>query len=249
MGNWPEGVARVVLDETDSTNEEARRRAPSTEAPTWIMARHQTAARGRQGRAWASPRGNLSATLVLPRAPEPQVAATLSFDASLAVADVIAAHAPRAQVLLKWPNDVLAEGRKIAGILLESLGQGRLAIGIGLNLAHHPPEAETRWPATSLRQLAGHAPAPEEALETLAAAFARWQGVRAAEGFGAIRAAWLARAAQRGGPIEVRLPAETLTGTFEDVDPTGRLVLTTPEGARSIAAGDVFFPAPGSATR
>lgn len=246
MGGWPEGWGRIVLDETGSTNDEARARAAALGAPTWIMARRQTRARGREGRAWSSPEGNLAATLAMELAGPPAAAATLSFDAALATADLVAASAPAARVALKWPNDVLADGRKIAGILLESWMEGGrrfLAIGIGVNLANHPPEAETRWPATSVAALAGAAPTPEAALDTLAAAFARWQQVRARDGFAAIRAAWLARAAQKGGPVEIRLPRETVPGTFEDLDPDGRLLLRTEAGLRRIDAGDVFFAA------
>lgn len=245
MQAWPDGYGRIVLDETDSTNDEARRRAPGLDGPAWIMAYAQTRARGREGRAWAAPRGNLSASLVMPLDGAPAEAATLSFDAALAVADLAGTYAPEAAITLKWPNDVLLDGAKLAGILLESwvaAGRRMLVIGIGVNLASHPPASETRWPATSLA-VHGRAPEPDEALTTLANAFARWQEVRARDGFAAIRAAWVARAAQRGGAIEVRLPQETIPGTFEDVDPDGRLLLRTAAGLRRIAAGDVFFGA------
>lgn len=237
MSGWPEGVARIVLEEAGSTNDEAGARALAGEGPAWIMARRQTAARGRQGRAWSAPKGNLSASLLMvPEVPLAE-AATFSFDAALAVADLADAHGAR-EVGLKWPNDVLVGGRKVAGILLESLETPRgrcLIVGVGVNLAHAPEE--TRLPAATL----GAGIDPEAALDTLAAAFARWQAVRAREGFAAIRTAWLARAAGLGQPIEVRLPRETLAGTFEDVDADGCLVLRTAAGPRRIAAGDVFL--------
>ncbi|HUF55649.1 MAG TPA: biotin--[acetyl-CoA-carboxylase] ligase [Thermohalobaculum sp.] len=233
----------VLLDEVDSTNAEARRRAPVVR-PLWIAARRQTAARGREGRRWESPAGNLAATLLLPRDDPPAALALLSCHAGLAVAELLEHLAPGAEVRLKWPNDALLNGAKAAGILLESFG-GRptqLAIGIGVNLAHSPPAAEARWRPTSVAAETGSAPNPDAALGVLAERLDRWLRLDAAEGFAPVRAAWLARAARRGQPIEARLPGRTLTGRFEDVDTDGALVLGTADGRRRIAAADIFFP-------
>ena len=243
MTDFPAGYGRLILDEIDSTNAEARRRAPAT-GPLWIAARKQTAGRGRQGRAWSSPVGNLSATLLIGRDEAPGDLAKLSFHASLAVADLLIHFAPGAEVATKWPNDALLNGKKAAGILLENFGPGggykaNLAIGIGINLAGHPDAAESRWPPTSLAAETGTAPEFEAALNVLAQRLDHWLGVGE---FATIRAAWLARATHLGQPIEARLPDETLGGIFEDVDADGALVLNTPDGIRRIHAADIHFP-------
>jgi BirA family biotin operon repressor/biotin-[acetyl-CoA-carboxylase] ligase len=243
MAHWPAGYDRLILDQTDSTNEEARRRI-GVPAPLWIAARKQTAGRGRQGRAWSAPRGNLSATLLIGRDEAPADLARLSFHASLAVVDLLAHFAPGAEIATKWPNDALLNGKKTAGILLENFGAGaghkaNLAIGIGINLAHHPDPEQSRWPPTSLLAETGTAPAIEEALLVLADALDHWLGI---SDFAVIRAAWLTRATHLGQRIEARLPDRTLTGIFEDVDAEGALVLRTPEGTQRIAAADIHFP-------
>lgn len=243
MAHWPAGYGRLILDQTDSTNEEARRRAPAP-APLWIAARRQTAGRGRLGRDWSSPQGNLSATLLIGRDETPANLAKLSFHAALAVADLFTYFAPSAEISTKWPNDALVNGKKASGILLENFGPGggheaNLAIGIGINLAHHPDPAESRWPPTSLAIETGQAPGIEEALLVLADRLDHWLGIG---DFATIRAAWLARATHLGRRIEARLPDRTLTGIFEDVDAEGALVLRTPAGPQRIAAADIHFP-------
>lgn len=243
MSGWPEGVGRVVLDETDSTNAEARRTV--AEPPVWIMARHQTAGRGRAGRSWTVAPGNLAATLFIEVADPPALLARRSFHAALATADLMRALAPGVAVGLKWPNDVLLGGAKVAGILLESFPgthRPRLAIGIGVNLADAPPPPETRLPAISVFAATGRAPEPEAALDILAAALDRWLRLDAVQGFGPVREAWLADAVGLGQRIEARLPRETLSGVFEDVDADGALILATPEGRRRIAAADIHLP-------
>jgi len=236
---WPSGTGLLRLDEVDSTNAEARRRAEAGEGgPLWITAARQIAGRGRRGRAWESGTGNLAATLLLrPEAP-PAAAAQLSFAAALAVADTAAHFAPGAAISVKWPNDVLAGGRKLSGILLEA-GDGWLAIGIGINLAEHP--AETEFPATSLAALGMTPPAPDAALTVLAAAFAHWLAVWRGQGFEPLRAAWLARAGGLGLPIRARLPHEERHGAFEGIDASGALLLREASGVRAITAGEVFF--------
>ena len=243
MAHWPAGYDRLILDQTDSTNEEARRRAPAA-TPLWIAARKQTAGRGRMGRDWASPRGNLSATLLIGRDEAPGELAKLSFHASLAVADLLTHFAPGAEIALKWPNDALLNGGKAAGILLENFGPGgghkaNLAVGIGINLTNHPDPAESRWPPTSLVVETGRAPGIEEALLVLADRLDHWLGIG---DFATIRAAWLARAIHLGQRIEARMPDRTLTGIFEDVDAEGALVLRTSAGLQRIAAADIHLP-------
>ena len=147
MTVWPEGYGRRVLEEVDSTLSEAARIAPDLAGPEWIMARRQSAARGRRGRAWIAPEGNLSATLVMRPEGGLASAALRSFVAALALHDAVADVLGHGEGLaLKWPNDVLLNGGKLAGILLESSGAAggitHLAIGIGVNLAAAPaPEA------------------------------------------------------------------------------------------------------------
>lgn len=239
MTAWPSGTRLLRLDDVDSTNAEARRRAEAGEGgPLWITAARQTAGRGRRGRVWDSGTGNLAATLLLrPDAP-PAAAAQLSFAAALAVADTAAHFAPQAAITVKWPNDVLADGRKLSGILLEA-GDGWLAIGIGINLGEHP--ADTEFPATSLAALGVTPPAPDAALAVLASSFAQWLAAWRAHGFEPLRAAWLARAGGLGLPIRARLPHEERHGAFEGIDATGALLLREASGVRAITAGEVFF--------
>ncbi|HEX4160762.1 MAG TPA: biotin--[acetyl-CoA-carboxylase] ligase [Rhizomicrobium sp.] len=243
---WPQGYLLRHLEEADSTNEEARRLAMAgAAAPLWILADRQTKGRGRRGREWQAPAGNLTATLLL--RPESPLArcAQLSFTAALAAAGMIAQYAPAAEVSLKWPNDVLVHGRKIAGILLESAGNapGRpdwLAIGIGANLAAHPTDVE--FPATSLAALGAQVPAPQEALASLAAQWARWYELWMERGFGPVRDAWLARAAGLGTRIRARLAGGETHGMFEGIDEGGALLLReSPGRLRVISAGEVFF--------
>ncbi len=242
----PAGYSVASFDAIDSTNEEARRRAAVGErGPLWICAKRQTAGRGRRGREWESPEGNLMATLLIAPGVTPPEAARLSFVAALAVHDLVASYATRSAVKVKWPNDVLIDGKKVAGILLESSGDAGVdvlpwvAIGIGVNLMHAPTAAQD--PATFVGAH-GPTPSPAEALAALAEAwetrFRTWR----VSGFAAIRDAWLGVAAGLGQAIEVRLPGETLTGRFETLMPDGALSLLLPSGARrAITAGEVFF--------
>ncbi|WP_417492210.1 biotin--[acetyl-CoA-carboxylase] ligase [Maricaulis sp.] len=237
------------LDETGSTNIEARDRALAGErGPLWIAARRQNAGRGRRGRAWQSLDGNLFASGLYAFNRSPAQAAELSFVAALAVAelcDIALGDAARTRV--KWPNDVLVDGRKVSGILLESgaapAGGLWLAIGIGVNLAVAPDDLDR--PVTSLARAGGRLQR-EAALEHLAAAFQRNVELWLRSGFGAIRDQWLARAHGLGQRCVVRLDHETLDGVFGDLGPDGALRLDLDSGQhRYISAGEVFFPAMG----
>jgi BirA family biotin operon repressor/biotin-[acetyl-CoA-carboxylase] ligase len=248
-GDWPRGYGHLPLGTVTSTSDEARARRGDLPGPTWITAAHQTAARGRRGRAWSNPEGNFAGTLVLPQVTDLAQAALRSFVAALALDEAFSRLTGRpAACALKWPNDVLLNGGKVAGILLESLTErGRLAglaIGIGVNLAR-APEREALEPGAvapvSLMGETGLAVTPADFLETLAPAYARWEAQFTRYGFAPIRTAWLARAARLGEAVTARLPNETITGTFRTVDAGGQLVLSTPNGERCIAAGDVFF--------
>lgn len=246
---WPDGYARHVLAEVDSTNSEAVRLAPGLTQPTWIMARRQTAARGRRGRAWASADGNFAATLLMRPSGNAAQAALRSFIAALALADTLELLCgPRVAVTLKWPNDVLLNGGKVAGILLESTGQGgavsHLIIGIGVNLVTGPPVEAVEPGAVTPVSVMGETGlriTQDELLDYLAAAFARWEAQFTTYGFAPIRSAWLNRAARLGQRIVARTVGETLEGTFETLADDGALVLLTPTGRRAVPAADVFF--------
>ena len=243
MTEWPRGYGLKGHDEIDSTHEEARRLAAKGETgPLWLTAARQTAGRGRRGRAWDSPGGNLAATLLLRPERGQSEWAQLSFAAAIATSDAAARFAPQAQLALKWPNDVLADGRKLAGILLEAANGPTpvLAIGIGMNLAHHPEGTE--FPAISLAGLGVKPPTTEDALAALAASFAKWYEVWRGQGFAAIREAWLARAAGLGSRIRARLATEERSGMFEGIDDNGALLLNEGFGRASVLpAADIFF--------
>ena len=251
MISLPDGYHWLHLPEVDSTNEEARRMAAQNSLrPTWIVADVQTAGRGRRGRVWDSPTGNLMTTLYLPGAPEPKQAGQLAFVAGLAleatVRHFIGAPSPeRARVSLKWPNDVLIDGKKASGILLESTQQDKhrrwLAIGLGLNLASHPDD--TLYPATNLSAYTSQAPSNLEALEVLAAAFERVYQQWKMGGFAPVLQSWRGVAHGIGGPLVARLENQEIKGIFIDIDEKGALLLQDEAGGtQAIDAGDVFFP-------
>ncbi|RFP89724.1 biotin--[acetyl-CoA-carboxylase] ligase [Rhodobacteraceae bacterium 63075] len=241
---WPEGYARRDYETLPSTQGEALRLAGGLSAPTWIFAKAQTAPRGRRGRAWAQGQGNFGASLVLPGLGDPAQMGLRSFVASLALYDAVRAVAgPGAQLALKWPNDVLLGGGKLAGILLETAGEA-LVIGIGVNLAHAPGAGEVEAGAVRPVALAAETQAqmdPESFLTHLAAAFAPWEARFRTHGFAPVREAWLAHAAKLGQPIRARAMREEWQGTFETIDAAGHLVLRTAQGQKSIPAADVFF--------
>jgi len=249
LPRWPAGYDRRVYPEIDSTNAEAARLAPTLGGPTWLLALRQTAGRGRRGRAWADPPGNFAATLVMRVDGDAAAAAQRSFVAALALADALTQATGRAEsVTLKWPNDVLLNGAKVAGILLETAGQGGvvspLAIGIGVNLAHAPDAAALEpdaVPPTSVLSATGAQVNPETFLALLAPAFAAWEQRLVTHGFDPLRRAFLDRAARLGDTITARTGTDTITGTFTDIDAAGALVLTTPRGRQAVLAADIFF--------
>lgn len=245
--SWPDGYARRVLDEVDSTMAEAARVADRLAGPEWIMAHRQSAARGRRGRPWRDPGGNFAATLVMRPQGGPGQAALRSFVAALALREALAdlTGAPEA-LALKWPNDVLVNGGKAAGILLETVGPqgGALAIGVGVNLIAAPGADEVEAGAVepvSILAETGVRIAPEAMLEALAFAFAGWEARLATYGFGPVREAWLSHAARLGDTVTARLPGSAVSGVFETVDEHGAIVLKTAEGRRAIAAAELFF--------
>ena len=255
----PSGYRLLAFDTLASTNATALEAARAgASAGTVVWARRQTEGRGRRGRNWESFDGNLYVSIIL----RPQVslatAAQLGFAGALAVAEAIEMLAPSGPaVALKWPNDVLVRGRKIAGVLLESYIEpdGRLAalvLGVGVNVAAHPGDGNTgdghpvdgaMYPTTALQAEpgAGHVGA-EALLSALIRAFDGWYGSWRTAGFAPLRAAWLARAKGLGTPVAVRLPRETRHGIFQDLDETGALCLAAANGRIDrIHVGDVFF--------
>lgn len=235
---------KLVLDEVDSTMLEAQRRLAGLTGPTWILALRQTAGRGRRGRVWTDPAGNFAATLVQRLDEPPARLALRSFVAALALHEALAelTRLPDA-FALKWPNDVLLNGGKLSGILLESPGAGVLALGIGVNLRAAPaPEPGAAFPPVSLRAETGIALTPEALLDRLAPAFATWDTRLRTYGFEPIRTAFLARVTRLGQPLIARTLTEEIHGTFDTIDAQGSLVLRTPEGPRAIPAADIFFP-------
>lgn len=232
-----------------STNDAALDRARAGDAGNlWIVADRQTSGRGRRGRVWVSDAGNLYASALLIDPCEAARLAELPFVAVVAAHRAVAEHVPGsgARVKIKWPNDLLVDGAKVAGILLEStrLADGRcaVAVGIGINCRHAP--SGTELAATSLLAC-GAGIFPERLLddlgEALETALATWNR---GDGFAEIRAEWLRHAGGIGSSIRVRLVAGEERGVFEAIDAAGRLILKTDDGGRkAISAGDVFFPA------
>ena len=232
-----------------STNDEAMARARAGDpGGLWIVADEQTGGRGRQGRVWASPPGNLYASLLLIDPAPPGRAPELGFVAGVALCEALR------QVLggddrlaVKWPNDMLFDGAKLSGMLLEGalLPEGRFAcvIGIGVNCASHP--ATTPYRATHLAEIGTTLSDPREVFDRLSAALARWLAVwDAGAGFADVRAKWLKFAAGLGCDIAVATPTQRLEGRFETIDAQGRLVLQTSSGRTTVEAGDVFLAAP-----
>ena len=233
----------------DSTNAEARRRALAGEpGPLWIWSARQSQGRGRGGREWVSQHGNLFASLLIGLNCPLRVASQLALVAGIVAFDTIAkliAYEGRSEVLLKWPNDVLLAGEKVAGMLLENVGgtndnRSVVVIGTGINLASHPENLPQ--PAVSLATY-GMTVTPADALEALAASTVEWLD-RWGEGacFPTIRRAWLDRAGPTGRPLTVRVGSQEAEGVYGGLDADGALRLLMPGGGEyRVTAGDVFF--------
>lgn len=246
----PPGYRLIRFETIDSTMSEAERQAKAGAADgTLILADEQTAGRGRRGRQWATPPGNLALSLLLRPRGALQEVALLSFVAGLALHDSLSTHSELSgRLTLKWPNDVLIDGSKLSGLLLESRSdpQGRpewLIIGMGVNLAWAPKE--TPYPAISLAEVMSVPPRAERIVRGWAEAFDQRRRTFDAGGFAALRPDWKAAAQGLGGPLTARLSDGTvLEGRFEDLAEDGNLLLALPgEGRpRAISAGDVYFP-------
>jgi len=242
------GVRLIAYDTLDSTNAEALARGRAGErGPLWITAARQTAGRGRRGNAWVSEPGNLYASLLLTDAAPAGHLPELCFVAALAVRDAVSVAAAElaSRLMLKWPNDLLLDDTKLAGILVEAESTSSktiTAVGIGVNCTHRP--VGLAYPAASLLAY-GASVGPDGLFVELSRAMVRRsaQWDHGAE-FAAIRSEWLSHASGLGSDIHVRLSDRELTGTFETLDQMGRLMLRLPGGAiEAIAAGEVFAPA------
>ena len=245
------GYRLSVFDETDSTSNDALAAARAGDPGRhWFVARRQNAGRGRHGRQWASPPGNLYASLLLVDPCPPAVAPQLGFVAGVAAHDAVSSvtgiAAPR--LGLKWPNDLILDGGKLAGLLLEGQfiqpgGTFCVAVGIGVNVATAPQG--TPYPTSTLG--AGTDITVADLFLALSRAFAQryepWRAAQAKGGgaFAAVRQAWLARAAGIGAPVTLRLPSGERQGAFRGLDPCGRLQLETATGLELIDAGDLYF--------
>lgn len=266
------GYRLEAHDSVGSTNALALEHAAGgDQGRLWIVSKKQESGRGRRGRVWATPEGNLAATLLLVEPFDLKLAATLGFVAGLALADALDAVVPNGRIAiapdgggagrgagkapggdrfeLKWPNDVLASGAKLAGILLESSllpgNRAALAIGIGVNVVAYPEDVP--YPATSLRAL-GFKGDAEDLFVALSDAWADniavWRG---GTGLTEIRQRWLSRAAGLGSEVAVRVDGNIVRGVFETIDEDCRFVIRTGGELVKIAAGDVHFGAVASA--
>ena len=224
----------------DSSNDEARRLALNGAGHgTLVTAVEQTKGRGRRGRLWHSPPGNLHCSLLLDPGPDPALAPQLAFVSALALQSALAELAAGVEFRVKWPNDILCRGAKIAGMLLEQAGP-LIILGVGVNIAAHPDGA--LYPATSLRQVGSGAQACD-LLAGFCDAFAPRYDAWRAGGFAALRGDWLAVASGLGEAVTARLAdGRVLQGRFAGLATDGALILASRDGPlQSILAADIFF--------
>ncbi len=242
MQRLPSGADLQLFDTLDSTSLEAKRRIDAGEdGPRWIVALTQTAGYGRRGRGWEQRTGDFAGTLFFKPEGEAEQLGQISFIVALALAATLDELIPPESVRLKWPNDVLLDGKKCAGILLENL-DAHLAIGVGVNIITAPTGAP--YPTARLMDYVKAPPDPPALAARLDEHFWRLYRDWRTHGFEPIRQQWLARAAGLFEEITVRLPKEELTGVFAGLDESGALVLRLSDGKRTIAAGEVFFDSP-----
>ncbi|MFN7177424.1 MAG: biotin--[acetyl-CoA-carboxylase] ligase [Thermaurantiacus sp.] len=235
-------ISPILLDEVDSTNAWVLAQAATLADGQWVLARRQTAGRGRRGRNWAGDPRNLAATCLLRLAPEDSRPHLFSFVAALALHQACAQFVPAQRLWLKWPNDLLLDGAKLSGILLEREGEV-LAAGFGVNLAVAPP-VPGRQTIALADAIDAAPPHPESFLIQLDAALCHWRRSWRAEGFALIRSAWLARAHAIGTWLETSGAAGPARGRFEGLGDDGELVLRDAAGRLLLLhAGDVTHAA------
>jgi BirA family transcriptional regulator, biotin operon repressor / biotin---[acetyl-CoA-carboxylase] ligase len=249
------GYRLAAFDKIGSTNAEAMLRARAGEAgPIWFVTSEQTAGRGRRFRPWVAPRGNLASSILEVMDVAPAAAATLGFAAGLALEAALRKLSVEAALRmagsggldfsLKWPNDVLAGGKKLAGILLEAeatVGGGlAVVVGIGTNVVAAPEGTPT--PATSLKAI-GIDVSAEDLFAALSDAWTEFRGIwDNGRGFPEIRRLWLERAAGLGEAVSIKSGDTLIEGVFDTIDEQGCLLILTSAGQRvPVTAGDVYF--------
>ena len=245
--NWPDGFSLVRRESVESTNDDARQLAIAGKDDGLVVwAKSQTKGRGRRGRDWVSPPGNLYFSIVLrPNLPLSE-GAYISILAAVALGDALrSVLSPSIDVLYKWPNDVLVDDAKVAGILLEASGGGGreavdwIVLGCGVNIVSHPEN--TLYPTTNLNKCDLSVSA-EEFLSVFIAKFSTWRRAWLTEGVSPIRREWLDYAKGQGERITVRSGTRAVQGVFQDLDQDGALMLRLPDGSVTrVTAGDVFF--------
>ena len=225
---------------TQSTNDDMAALAREGAAEgTWLRADSQQGGRGRQGRLWQSPPGNLYASTLDRRHAGDPSAPTLAMVAAVALDELLQGWLGADRLVIKWPNDLLVDGAKISGILLEGVGDA-VVVGIGVNLAHHPDIPER--PATSLAALGLVAPEPADFVVELARVFGAWLARWRSEGLGSVLARWQTRAHSPGTALSVRAPEGTIDGLYDGLAADGALRLKTADGRiHLVHAGDVFL--------
>ena len=243
----PPGFTLHHVETIGSTNDEAAKLAlAGAPSGTIVLADRQSKGRGRLGRTWQSAPGNLHASILLRPDCTLKAASELSLLAAVALSELLADYARDDQtVALKWPNDVLIDGAKVAGILLESGGSkgGRLdhvVIGTGVNIAWSPDDVS--YPVTSLAEAGFTEKSPKDWLFAYISSLAIWLDRWQEDGFPVIRDAWRARSYGLGGPIRLRLGRENVDGRFVDLTEGGALLIEGTDGIRrELTAGDVVF--------
>ncbi len=244
MKRLPSGTGLEVYDTIDSTSAEAKRRAGAGEpGPLWILAHEQTAGYGRRGRAWQGRAGNFAGTFLFSPEGDPASFGQLSFVAAIAVLFALSEYARDGVLDLKWPNDILCEGGKLSGLLLERIDHddtARVALGVGVNIIAAPSDLPYR--AAKLIDVMDDAPPTlEELARRIDHHFWNMYMAWGKTGFAQIRDTWLKHARGVGDPICVRLPGEDARGYFEGLDEAGALILRQGDARRFITAGEIMF--------
>lgn len=240
----------LSFDQLDSTNSEAHRQLEAgATLPLWIFTKEQTLGRGRQGRQWVSKIGNLFCSGLYPLSKDAEHDAQKSFVAALAIYDTLAEYVTPDLLTIKWPNDVLLDGKKVSGVLLERFSGG-LCVGIGINLMTRPKAVTDQQTACVIDYIAEELlndpepilEMPEPVLAILAAKYSHWSQRHNQEGFAPIRETWLTRAARIGEEVTVRLANERFNGYAEGLGVDGALIVRLESGdIRRVHAGDIFF--------
>lgn len=241
----PDGFYHQAFLSIDSTNKEAMRRIEAgAKSGMWITSDEQTGGRGRGGREWVSTSGNLYSSLIYDCGKDLYTSAQLTFVTSLAVRETIAEFLKTEDLKCKWPNDVLIEGKKTSGILLESFSKdvdapNYIIIGIGINIAHHPELA--LYASTHINEHTQTSFNHIDVFQVLVQKMAHWINVWQSDGFPVIRKTWLDHSKGLGDMITVRTTESEIMGRFVDLDRDGALKLDVDGEIKLIHSGDIFF--------